>query len=130
MASTITTRLAIPKPSYRIFTNRCSFQQRYQPFESITHCSLAQLPDPQPGSSLSLSSPEQQEPFDWLYFIPALTIISNLDDGSYSISPELSDTDSDDLELRFKVIWLQGDPLTEFSEKSNDRKLEVRLRYY
>lgn len=71
-----------------------------------------------------------KEPFDWLYVTPAVTLIRNLDDHSYSIAPELTYTGLTNLELRFKASWLQGDVLTEFAEKRNDRKFELRLRYY
>ena len=71
-----------------------------------------------------------KEPFDILYFTPALTAIANLDDGSYSLSPELLYTGVTNLELRFKATLLSGDRYSEFGEKPNDAKYEIRLRYY
>lgn len=71
-----------------------------------------------------------KEPFDWLYFTPAITIIANIDDNSYSATPELIYTGINDFELRFKVSWLAGKQYTEFGEKRNDQKIEFRLKYY
>lgn len=71
-----------------------------------------------------------KEPFDWLYLTPAITIISNLDDNSYSVTPELIYSGIKNLELRFKASWLSGRQYTEFNEKRNDHKVEFRLRYF
>jgi len=71
-----------------------------------------------------------KEPFDWLYFTPAITIIANVDDNSYSATPELIYTGINDFELRFKVRWFAGKQYTEFGEKLNDQKIEFRLKYY
>ena len=72
----------------------------------------------------------QQEPFDILYFTPALTTITNIDDHSYSIAPELLYTGITNLELRFRMFWLRGARLSDFGEKQFDRRLEMRARYY
>jgi hypothetical protein len=72
----------------------------------------------------------QKEPFDILYFTPALTVIANLDDGSRSVAPELLYTGITNLELRLRLFFLSGDRLTDFGEKQNDRRLELRARYY
>jgi len=72
----------------------------------------------------------QKEPFDVLYFTPALTVIANLDDGSRSVTPELLYTGITNLELRLRLFFLSGDRLTDFGEKQNDRRLELRARYY
>ena len=72
----------------------------------------------------------QREPFDLLYFTPSLTVIQNLDDGSRSLSPELTYTGVTNLELRLRLFFLSGDRLTDFGEKQNDRRLELRARYY
>jgi hypothetical protein len=72
----------------------------------------------------------QKDPFDILYFTPALTVIANLDDGSRSVAPELAYTGVTNLELRFRLFFLSGDRLTDFGEKQNDRRLELRVRYY
>ncbi len=72
----------------------------------------------------------QKEPFDILYFTPSLTIIRNLDDHSYSAAPELAYTGITNLELRLRLFFLAGGRLTDFGEKQNDRRLELRARYY
>jgi hypothetical protein len=85
---------------------------------------------PNPGRRYLYLRLSQQEPFDILYFTPALTTIANVDDRSYSIAPELLYTGITNLELRFRVFWLRGAQLTDFGEKQNDRRLELRVRYY
>ena len=59
-----------------------------------------------------------------------MTTIANVDDRSHSVAPELLYTGVTNLELRFRVFWLRGAPLSDFSEKLNDRRLELRARYY
>ncbi|MFZ5766785.1 MAG: hypothetical protein ACOY4H_14500 [Thermodesulfobacteriota bacterium] len=71
----------------------------------------------------------QKDPFDILYFTPAITAISNLDDGSLSLSPELLYMGITDLELRVKGSWLVGSRLNEYGEKQNNWRLEFRVRY-
>ena len=85
---------------------------------------------PNPGQRYLYLRLSQQEPFNILYFTPALTTITNLDDHSYSIAPELLYTGVTNLELRFRVFWLRGERLSDFGEKQFDRRLELRARYY
>jgi hypothetical protein len=72
----------------------------------------------------------QSEPFDILYFTPSLTWIYNLSDRSFSISPELLYTGITNLELRLKGTLLAGESLSEYGEKQNDYRIELRVRYY
>jgi hypothetical protein len=72
----------------------------------------------------------QKEPFDILYFTPALTWIMNLDDRSYSLTPELLYTGVTNWELRFRTALISGGRNTEFGEKQNDYKIELRVGYY
>ena len=72
----------------------------------------------------------QKEPFDLLYWTPAITAIVNLQDQSFNLAPELGYTGVTNLELRLKINFLEGDQYSEFGEKQNDRKLELRARYY
>jgi len=72
----------------------------------------------------------QKEPFDMLYFTPSLTGIFNISDESFSIGPELLYTGIKNLELRLKTTFLVGDSYTEFGEKQNDYRIELRVRYY
>ena len=72
----------------------------------------------------------QKEPFDILYFTPSITWIYNVNDRSYSISPELLYTGITNLELRFKGGIIVGNRQTEYGEKQNDYRIELRVRYY
>ncbi len=72
----------------------------------------------------------QKDPFDILYWTPALTAIVNTEDRSYSLSPEIAYTGITNLELRFKGTVLAGERLSEFGEKPYDYRVELRARYY
>ena len=72
----------------------------------------------------------QKEPFNILYFTPAITTIMNLDDSSLQLSPELLYTGFTNWELRLKGTALVGQKATEFGEKQNDYRIELRVRYY
>jgi hypothetical protein len=72
----------------------------------------------------------QKEPFNILYFTPAITAIMNLDDRSFQISPEFLYTGFTNWELRLKGTALVGQRLTEYEEKQNDYRVELRVRYY
>jgi len=72
----------------------------------------------------------QKEPWDILYFTPALTSITNLRDGSFSASPELAYTGITNLELRLKGTALVGSRRSEYGEKPNDARIELRVRWY
>jgi len=72
----------------------------------------------------------QKEPFNVLYFTPSLTMIMNLDDQSFQISPELLYTGFTNWEFRLKGTALIGQKGTEFGEKPNDYRIELRVRYY
>jgi hypothetical protein len=72
----------------------------------------------------------QQEPFDILYFTPAITSVVNLNDQSFQLIPELLYTGITNLELRFRTYFLVGKGNSEFGEKPNDYRIEIRARYY
>lgn len=72
----------------------------------------------------------QKDPFDILYLTPGLITIFNLDDQSYSVSPEIQYTGFTNWELRLRYTFLNGGTFTEFAEKQNQNKLELRLRYH
>lgn len=72
----------------------------------------------------------QKEPFDILYFTPSITWISNISDKSFSLSPELLYTGITNLELRLKAGFIAGERLTEYGERQNDYRVEMRARYY
>ena len=72
----------------------------------------------------------QKEPFDIFYFTPSITGIFNMNDNSYSLSPELLYIGITNLELRLKTSFLSGKENTEYGEKQNDYRAELRARYY
>jgi hypothetical protein len=72
----------------------------------------------------------RKEPFDILYFTPSLTGIFNTSDESFSIGPEFLYTGIKNLELRLKTTFLVGNSETEFGEKQNDCRAELRIRYH
>ena len=72
----------------------------------------------------------RKDPFDILYWTPALTAIVNTEDGSYSLSPEIAYTGITNLEMRLKGTVLAGDALSEYGEKPYDYRVELRARYY
>lgn len=72
----------------------------------------------------------QKEPFDILYLTPSITCIYNINDKSYSLSPEILYTGITNLDLRLKAAFLTGPNSSEFGEKQNDCRIEFRARYY
>ncbi len=85
---------------------------------------------PQPGRQYLYAKFTQKEPFDILYFTPGITTIVNLDDQSYSISPETVYTGLTNWEFRLRFSLINGGEFTEFGEKVNSNKLELRVRYF
>jgi hypothetical protein len=67
----------------------------------------------------------QKEPFDILYFTPALTAIVSAADRSYTISPELAYTGFKNIELRARAILLGGGADTDYGTRQNRRRAEV-----
>ncbi|NMG16875.1 hypothetical protein [Aromatoleum bremense] len=72
----------------------------------------------------------QKEPFDLLDFTPALTLITNTDDHSWSLIPEALYTGITNLELRLRLALNRGDRSTEYGEKLVRSRLELRGRYF
>jgi len=72
----------------------------------------------------------QKEPFNILYFTPSITGIMNLNDKSFSIAPEFLYTGITNLEIRLKGSVVGGQKHTEYGDKPNDYRIELRLRYY
>lgn len=71
-----------------------------------------------------------EEPFNILYFTPGLQAFYNPDDASFSLAPELNYSGFDNFELRLRGTVPIGDTLSEWGEKPNEYKLELRIRYY
>ena len=85
---------------------------------------------PNPGRNYLYLRVAQKEPFDILYFTPAITVIANADDWSSSITPELLYTGFKDIELRLRAVFLTGGAGTEYGERLNSRRFELRARLY
>ncbi|MBI4526050.1 MAG: hypothetical protein HY695_19810 [Deltaproteobacteria bacterium] len=85
---------------------------------------------PNPARHYLYFRASQKEPFDILYFTPALTSIINLSDGSFNLIPETVYSPMTNLELRLRGVFLLGAKKTDYGEKQNDYRLELRLRYY
>jgi hypothetical protein len=72
----------------------------------------------------------QKEPFDILYFTPALTWMMNTDDQSWSLTPELLYTGITNWEFRLRTGIIVGARNSDFGEKQNDYRIELRVGYY
>ncbi len=72
----------------------------------------------------------QKDPFDILYYTPAITLIANIDDKSFSVTPEITYTGVTNLELRLRTGIIAGTKGTEYGEKQNDYRIDFRARYY
>ncbi|QGY41969.1 hypothetical protein GM415_03060 [Pseudodesulfovibrio cashew] len=72
----------------------------------------------------------QKEPFDILYLTTTATVIMNLGDRSLSLNPEASYLLTSNLELRPRLTLPIGDSDTEFGNKLNAAKGELRCVYY
>jgi hypothetical protein len=85
---------------------------------------------PNSGQHYAYLRVSQKEPFDLLYFTPAVTAIVNVKDGSFSLVPELLYTGITNLELRLRVAMSQGDAFTEYGEKAVSTRVELRVRLF
>jgi hypothetical protein len=72
----------------------------------------------------------KKDAFNTVYLTPALTTIYNLDDKSFSLSPEVVWSPVTNVELRLKAIFNCGPEDTEFGEKLARFRTELRMRYY
>jgi hypothetical protein len=72
----------------------------------------------------------QKEPFGILDFFPSLIGIGNLEDGSFTVTPEFLYKGVTNLELRLRGTVLIGTSNTDFGERPNDARIELRARYF
>lgn len=72
----------------------------------------------------------QKEPFDIIYLSTGLIGFFNLRDHSWSLIPEVDYTGFENTELRFRLALTGGDDRTEFGEKQNKNRIELRMRYF
>lgn len=85
---------------------------------------------PQPGRQYLYGKFTVKEPFDLLYFTPGITILANLEDRSYSVSPEGVYDGLTNWEFRLRFSLINGGKGTEYGEKSNSNRVELRIRYF
>lgn len=85
---------------------------------------------PNAGRSYAYLRVSQKEPFDILYWTPAVTAIVNAEDESCSLSPEITYTGITNVELRLKGTILAGSRLSEYGEKQNNLRIELLARYF
>ena len=85
---------------------------------------------PQAGKNYIYVKVTQKEPFNLLYTTPGVTTIFNLDDTSFSTSPEITYTGFTNWEWRLRFTYIDGGRFTEYGEKLNESKAEVRVRYF
>lgn len=85
---------------------------------------------PNPGRDYLYARLSLKEPFDILSCTPALTTIVNLADHSYSLTPEIIYTGWTNWEVRLRLAVPNGGEASEFGEKQNSNRLEVRLRSF
>lgn len=98
--------------------------------EQVAVISESGYTKPQPGRDYLYTRVTQKEPWDILYFTPGMTIILNLDDESFSLSPEMLYTGFTNWEMRLRFTYLNGGRMSEYGEKQNSNKVEMRLRYF
>ena len=85
---------------------------------------------PQAGRNYLYLKMNQKEPFDLLYFTPGIIGIFNLDDHSWSLSPEVVYTGFTNWNIRARCTFMGGGRFTEFKEKQIRNKAEIRIRFY
>ncbi|HUW29305.1 MAG TPA: hypothetical protein VMV97_11925 [Sulfuriferula sp.] len=72
----------------------------------------------------------QKDAFGIVYFSPAVTLMANLNDKSFSVTPELLYTGINNLELRLRLYLLNGSRVSDFGAKQNSSRLELYARRY
>lgn len=65
-----------------------------------------------------------------LYLTLGASAIVNINDGSYSLLPEVQYKPTENPELRWLANIQRGGAGTEFGEKQADVRVEFRARYY
>ena len=66
----------------------------------------------------------------WLYGAAAISAITNLRDGSYQITPELTYTGFKNTEIRTRMVFLEGKSRSEFGEKTLSKRLEIYAKFF
>ncbi len=71
-----------------------------------------------------------QEPFNWVYFTPAVYTIYNINDRSFITGIPLSYGPITNFEFIFWPVFFTGDHNTEYGSKQYEKKLELWMRFY
>jgi hypothetical protein len=85
---------------------------------------------PNAGTDYLYFRAQQKDAFGIVYFQAALTMMTNLQDGSYQLTPELLYAGIRNVELRARLLLLQGASGTDFGEKQASSRLEVYARLH
>ena len=85
---------------------------------------------PNAGTNYLYFRAQQKDAFSIVYFQAALTMMTNLQDGSYQLTPELLYAGIRNVELRARLLLLQGGGGTDFGEKQASSRLEVYARFH
>ena len=72
----------------------------------------------------------QKEPFDILYFTPGITSVYNMNDHSFSITPQVIYTPITNLTLDLKATFVSGRSHTEYGEKIIGSKIVASAAFY
>ena len=98
--------------------------------KKASQLALAGYAKPYLGRNYLYLKVSQKDPFDILYVTPGVTAIYNVDDSSATITPEIVYTGFTNWELRLRYSTLLGSDYSEYGEKQNSSKVELRLRYF
>jgi len=85
---------------------------------------------PNPGRDYLYLKASVSEPFGWVYGAAALTAMSNVHDGSWQLTPEVSYSGLAGVELRARLVLLAGPAHAEFAEKAVRNRLELQARFF
>ncbi len=72
----------------------------------------------------------QKDPFDILYFVPAITFVYNMGDKSASITPQITYSPLTNFTIDLKTGFLSGKSKTEYGEKISKAKIVLSIQYY
>ncbi len=99
-------------------------------YKKASNVSKSGFAKPQSGRNYIYAKITQKEPFELLYLTPGITTIFNLDDESYTLTPEIVYTGFTNWEIRARYAQINGGKFTEYGEKLNESRFELRVRYY
>ena len=83
-----------------------------------------------PGRDYLYLKASVSEPLGWVYGAASLTAMTNLKDRSWQLTPEVSYTGFNNVEIRARAFFLHGASHTEFGEKTASRRVEVYARFF